>query len=97
VLLEMIRIVRAVTLEGLRRIIRAAFGKPIDQDLNILLSVLVVSGLITRRDEYFVPTTPSTSLLDIEGTDIATVTARALFYHQKHDPRAHRFSKGLTK
>jgi hypothetical protein len=66
--------------------VRAAFGKP--KDLRLMLSVLVGSGMVLRRDEYFVATNPLISLVDIEDTDVNRLIARVLFYHQKHDPRA---------
>jgi hypothetical protein len=86
ILLELIRLLRAVTIEGLRRTVRAAFGKP--GDLGLMLSILVGSRLVVRRDEYFVATNPSISLVDIDETDVNRLIARILFYHQKHDPRA---------
>jgi hypothetical protein len=86
ILLELIRLLRAVTIKGLSRTVSVAFGKP--KDLGLMLSVLVGSGLVLQRDEYFVATNPSISLVDIDDTDVNTLAARALFYHQKHDPRA---------
>jgi hypothetical protein len=85
-LLELIRLLRAVTLVGLSRTVKAAFGRP--TDIELILSILVGAGLVVRRDEYFVATNPTMSLVDIDDADVNTLIARALFYHQKHDPRA---------
>jgi hypothetical protein len=94
VLFEIIRILRAVTKEGLSRAIKNAYGRPNELDLEILLSVLVAANWISMRDEFFVPDKSSLSLLEIEGTEIEQLSARALFYYREHDARAYSFAKG---
>ena len=85
-LFELIRLLRAVTLAGLSRAVKAAFGKP--TDIELILSILIGSGLVLRRDEYFVAENPAISLVDIEDVDVNDLSARSLFYHLRHDPRA---------
>jgi hypothetical protein len=94
VLLELIRLLRAVTLEGLKRSIAASFDAKKPSDLNMLLSVLIASGFVTRQDEYLIPTATSKSLLEIESADVDTIIARVLFYYREYDPRAFSFAKG---
>lgn len=93
VLLELIRILRAVTLDGLRRSITAAFGTKRPSDLHMLLSVLVASEFVRHCDEYFVPRSHSKTLLEIEGAEIDTIIARILYYYQQCDPRTFGFAK----
>jgi hypothetical protein len=99
VLLETVIIFRALTLEGLKKSIAESFGSTVKQavgkDLQILLSTLVASGYVARRDEYFVATAMAAPLLEIEGTSLDDLVARTTYYHQRHDRRAYELVRGL--
>jgi hypothetical protein len=81
--LEMIRILRAVTFDGLRQSIKVAFESANKKELGRLLSILVAAGYVERRGEYFVPH-DAVSLLEFKGVRIEDFTARALYYYKEY-------------
>jgi hypothetical protein len=93
---EIIRILRVVTKQGLIRALSNSYGRPRDLELEFLLSILVGANWVSVHDEFFVPTKSFISLLEIEGTEVDKLSARALFYHQKNDPRAFSFASSWS-
>jgi len=97
-LLQVLIIFRALTLDGLRRSLIEAFGRIRSTDLHdlkILLSTLVASGYAIRRDEYFLAAAGATPLLEIEDVNLGDLLARSTYYHKRYDEQAYKLVSGI--
>jgi len=95
VVFEMIRILRIVSVEGLWHAIKIGFGKVSKNELKLLLSIHMGADWIEPVDDYFRVTAKSAPLLEYDRTPIDDLSARIMFYHQRHNTRVFRaLSKG---
>jgi hypothetical protein len=86
VVLEMVNVLRVVSLSGLRRSIQEVFGPVGPKNFKLLLAVLVAAGYIRRAEGFYKPAEGKCSLLEFEEVEIEAFQARAIFYYRKYHP-----------
>ncbi|HLC01818.1 MAG TPA: retron St85 family effector protein [Anaerolineales bacterium] len=82
--LQMVSILRLVSFDGLRHSIKAVFDGSSPKELKRLVSVLLAAGYLRPKNDYFELVPGRAALLQFDDTDLNSLTARVLYYYQRH-------------
>lgn len=93
-LLELVRIFRAVTLTALKETMRLTFGSPSRKDLARLLSILVAARCIARQDDYFLFGRDAQTLLEFDNLNVEDLIGRVLHHYRQHHEEIYALATG---
>jgi hypothetical protein len=94
--LEMIRILRLVSLRDLRYALKHVFNRASGSAVQTIVSILLGGGYVSERDGLFYLGAGRTSLLEFKNADLVTeLMARAMSHYSVHRPDISEAVKGL--
>jgi hypothetical protein len=94
--LEVLQLLRPVTVSGLYIAIKMAFDGCSTKELKQILSILGATRYVVRRDEYFTTTPGLPALAEFDGFNPEDLRARILHYYKVHQPQLYQLTSEPT-
>ncbi len=94
VILELVNIFRLITLRGIVEATKHIFQTANEKEIGDFLSILLATGYVIRRDEFFAPKKDEVSFFEYDGFEIDRQKASIIQYYQRYEKETFRLLAG---